>query len=91
MIRKIFNRITLKDLFPGQNHEEILSLNKKCIITLNNLPLYKTPTKAIELIQKMLIIEPKDRITAIDALKSDFFSINNELIEKTNLKKLNFT
>lgn len=58
------SRITLKDLFPGQDYEEILRLNKKCQINLANLAMYKTPQEALDLIKQMLNPNPNDRITA---------------------------
>jgi hypothetical protein len=44
-------RITLKELFPGSEYEEILNLNKKCKIDLSILTLLKAPPEAIDLIK----------------------------------------
>lgn len=49
-----YSRITSKDLFPGTDYHEILKLNKKCIINLDTLGLYKTPASCLDLITKML-------------------------------------
>jgi calcium-dependent protein kinase len=45
-----YHRITLKDIFPGADYHEILKLNKKCLINLDNLSIYRTPPPALELI-----------------------------------------
>ncbi|CAK59826.1 unnamed protein product (macronuclear) [Paramecium tetraurelia] len=68
-----YKLITQKDLFPGNDYHEILKLNKKCIINLDNLSIYRTPQAAMELIQSMLQIDPKQRITAQQALEHPFF------------------
>ena len=56
----VIDRITLRELFPGFDHEEILRLNKKCDInhSLSILNLYKCPLSAIDLISKMLKVVP---------------------------------
>ncbi|CAD8113947.1 unnamed protein product [Paramecium sonneborni] len=69
-----YKLITQKDLFPGNDYHEILKLNKKCIINLDNLSIYRTPQAAMELIQMMLQIDPKQRISAQQALDHPFFS-----------------
>jgi calcium-dependent protein kinase len=45
-----YKLITLKDIFPGTDYHEILKLNKKCLINLDNLSIYRTPPPALELI-----------------------------------------
>lgn len=67
-------RCTGKDLFPGTDYHEILKLNKKCVINLETLALYRTPKEAVDLMQKMLKVTPKDRITAELALKHEYFA-----------------
>ncbi len=57
-------RITLKELFPGTEYDEILNLNKKCMIDLSILSLLKVSIEAIDLVKKMLTISPKERPTA---------------------------
>jgi len=43
-------------------------MNKKCKIDLSILTLLKVPHLAIDLIKKMLSIQPKDRLTALECL-----------------------
>ncbi|CAK88031.1 unnamed protein product (macronuclear) [Paramecium tetraurelia] len=67
-------QITSKDLFPGNDYQEILKLNKKCILNLDTLSIYQTPQTAMDLIYQMLQIDPKNRITAQQALEHPFFT-----------------
>ncbi|CAD8144768.1 unnamed protein product [Paramecium pentaurelia] len=69
-----YKLITSKDLFPGNDYHEILKLNKKCMINLDTLSIYQTPQSAIDLIFQMLQIDPKNRITAQQALEHQFFT-----------------
>ena len=61
-------RITFKDLFPGTDHHEVLKINKKCLYNLDCLSIFKTPKSGIDLIRRMLQSDPKNRITAAEAL-----------------------
>jgi serine/threonine protein kinase len=70
----LLDRITLKELFPGTEYEEILALNKKCKIDLSILAMHKASFNAIDLIKKMLTIYPKDRPTAKECLQHPFFT-----------------
>ncbi|CAD8141470.1 unnamed protein product [Paramecium octaurelia] len=75
---------TGKDLFPGSDYQEILRINKKCNIVLDSLTIYKTPAEAIDLITQLLKINPKERITAQNALLHPYFS------QKYESKKIKF-
>ena len=81
--------MTLKELFPGTEYEEILNLNKKCKIDLSILTVLKAPSAAIDLIRKMLTIQPKDRPTAKECLFHPFFLGKDENVT-TPMKKTGF-
>ncbi|CAD8144871.1 unnamed protein product [Paramecium octaurelia] len=78
-----YKLITSKDLFPGKDYHEVLKLNKKCLINLDTLSIYQTPQSAIDLIFQMLQIDPKNRITAQQALEHPFFT---ELYQDRKIK-----
>ncbi|CAD8076412.1 unnamed protein product [Paramecium sonneborni] len=84
---------TNKELFPGNEYKEILKLNKKCHLNLDSLAIYKTPQEACDLIQKLLKINPKDRMTAQEALSHPYFSQKFETkkskFQSSNLNKQN--
>ncbi|CAD8147446.1 unnamed protein product [Paramecium pentaurelia] len=81
---------TGKDLFPGSDYQEILTLNKKCNIVLDSLTIYKTPTEAIDLITQLLKVNPKERITAQQALQHPYFQQKYES-KKTKFQQSNIT
>ncbi|CAD8144985.1 unnamed protein product [Paramecium pentaurelia] len=84
---------TNKDLFPGKEYKEILKQNKKCHLNLDSLAIYKTPPEACDLIQKLLTINPKERITASEALNHPYFSQKYETkkqkFQSSNINKQN--
>lgn len=65
-------RFTRQNLFPGQNTEAILKLNKKCHLNLSLLSMYRVPRSAYDLIVKLLSPNPATRISAEDALLHPF-------------------
>ncbi|CAD8059983.1 unnamed protein product [Paramecium sonneborni] len=81
---------TGKELFPGSDYQEILRLNKKCNVVLDILSIYKTPPEAIDLISQLLKANPKERITAQNALLHPYFQKQYEN-KKTKFQQSNVT
>ncbi|CAD8058056.1 unnamed protein product [Paramecium sonneborni] len=81
---------TGKELFPGSDYQEVLRLNKKCNIVLDSLSIYKTPPEAIDLISQLLKVNPKERITAENALLHPYFQKKFEN-KKTKFQQSNVT
>ena len=50
IIKKFLYRCTGKELFPGSDFHDILKINKKCNINLENLSIYRTPPEAVDLL-----------------------------------------
>jgi len=66
--------LTGKSPFDGKSFQEILNQNKLCKIDFKNPKLKKHP-HVIELLQKMLEINPLKRCSAKDALADEFFRV----------------
>ncbi|EGR32578.1 protein kinase domain protein [Ichthyophthirius multifiliis] len=73
--------LTLKPLFMGKTTKETIELNKKCEIDFNKPELQNINEQAKNLLQKMLEIDPQQRITAEQALISDYIKNKNQLSE----------
>jgi len=80
--------------FGGENDKEIMenvSLGKYDLVTS---PFNKVSKSCIDIIQKLLIMDPKKRISAEDALKHNWFKENkskqifNQIKDEATLKKL---
>jgi len=69
-----FILLTGKSPFDGKSFQEILNQNKLCKIDFKNPKLKKHP-HVLELLQKMLEINPIKRISAKDALADEFFRV----------------
>ncbi|CAD8116732.1 unnamed protein product [Paramecium sonneborni] len=84
---------TGKEIFPGNDYKEIMKLNMKCEIILDTLTLYNTPPEAVDLISQLLKVDPKERITAQNALQHSYFQqqYHNKmnLIQQSNLTNQN--
>ena len=63
--------------FEGRSFREILHKNKKCDINYNH-PKLKRNKVALDLLRKMCVVDPKQRISAKDSLKHPFFTSMNE-------------
>ena len=50
LISNYHNRCTGKELFPGTDFHDILKINKKCNINIENLSIYRTPPEAVDLL-----------------------------------------
>ena len=69
----LYIMIAGKSPFDGKSFQEILSQNKQCNINFGNPKLKKFP-HALNLLQKMLEVNPLKRISAKEALKHEFFA-----------------
>jgi serine/threonine protein kinase len=66
--------LTLKDLFNGKSYLDIFRKNQLCEIDFEFIKQkYNFPAPTLDLLEKMLKIDPKERITAAKALKHNFF------------------
>ncbi len=66
--------LTGKSPFDGKSFQEILNQNKLCKIDFKNPKLRKYP-HVLELLQRMLEVNPIKRISAKDALADEFFKV----------------
>ena len=64
--------LTGKSPFDGKSFQEILNQNKLCKIDFKNPKLKKHP-RVVELLQKMLEVNPIKRLSAREALQDEFF------------------
>ena len=69
-----FILLTGKSPFDGKSFQEILNQNKLCKIDFKNPKLKKHP-HVLELLQKMLEINPSKRYSAKEALNDEFFRV----------------
>jgi calcium-dependent protein kinase len=67
-----------KSLFKGKTYNEILSENRSCSFDLNSAEYEKVDELAMDLLKKMLKINPEERITAEQALSHPFFKCEEE-------------
>ncbi len=82
--------------FDGKSFQEILNQNKMCKIDFKNPKLKKQP-QALELLIKMLEVNPVKRLSAKEALDHEFFKTHGFGVEKVkeedilvnNLKEFN--
>ncbi|CAD8095528.1 unnamed protein product [Paramecium sonneborni] len=74
-----YKMLTSNDLFQGSNHEEILENNAKCN---NNFDMLKgnakIPKQAIDLLKKMLQIDPTLRIDSKSILQHQYFTVEEQ-------------
>ena len=90
-----FIMVAGKSPFDGKSFHDILTQNKQCNINFNNPKLKKFP-HILDLLQKMLEMNPDKRISAKDTLNHDFFTSmedkhkkdgNDNEVVATNLKE----
>ena len=59
--------------FEGDTFNEVLKANKQCFINFENPEYSCIPQTALDLLKKMLEIDPKKRINVTAALSHDYF------------------
>ncbi|CAD8172639.1 unnamed protein product [Paramecium octaurelia] len=76
-------------LFMGNTFNEVLGQNKKCNYTLDGPEMTSIPYEAQELLKRMLAKNPSERITAHQALESDYFNKPSSPLQSKKLKAFN--
>ena len=61
-----------RPLFEGNNATEVYENNKKCIFNLNSSFYRKVDPQAMDLLIRMLKVNPNDRITAEEILNHPY-------------------
>jgi calcium-dependent protein kinase len=78
--------LTRKQLFEGTSFQEVLHKNKHLMIKVNETVVKKTDLNALDLLKKMIEVNPADRISADEALSHPFFTaMEEEKATATNL------
>ncbi|CAD8062090.1 unnamed protein product [Paramecium sonneborni] len=85
-----YKLLVKKDLFNGNTLAEILQENKKCILNLKNLQLFRIPNSAQDLLIRMLEANPKQRISVFQALKHPFINDSLKLSISNQNSQRNF-
>ena len=86
--------LTARPPFGGESDKEIMENVSIGKYDIKSSPFDKISKSCIDLIQKLLIMDPKKRISAEDALKHNWFKENkskelfNKIKDETTLKKL---
>ena len=70
-----------KSAFPGKNYDEVLSQNRASNINLKGEEYKKITPETLDLLEKMLKKNPKERITPHQALAHPYFEEINETID----------
>lgn len=76
-----------KSAFSGRNYDEVVSQNRACNIDLSGEEYRKHGDEAYDLLVKMLKKNPKERITAKEALKHPFFDSSHEINKEREEEK----
>ena len=61
-------------LFNATDHEEVLNQNRACLIKFTQEMKNSVSFDEADLLQKMLILDPKKRISALQALEHSYIS-----------------
>ena len=67
----MYTLLTGKMLFQGKNSAEVLENNKKCDIDIENMNFFNVSDEVIDLLNRLLTIVPKSRISVKKALNFD--------------------
>lgn len=62
-----------KSLFKGKTYNEVLNENRACNFSLEGPEYSSVDKKTMDLMAKMLKVSPKERISAEEALKHEYF------------------
>lgn len=58
--------------------------NKECDSNANNKDEEHNNEKAMDLLRRILVVDPRERITADEALKHEYFSIRNSILQQND-------
>jgi serine/threonine protein kinase len=68
------SRLTGKQAITGKTFKDVIQSNRKLLINYDLEEFKKAPEDALDLMRKMLAIDPEKRPTAAEALEHSFFS-----------------
>ena len=74
--------LTRKAVFEGSKYEEVYKKNKEMNINLDGERYASVDSQALELLKKMLVARPSERISAAEALRHSFFAGMEEEADK---------
>ena len=72
-----------RSAFPGTTYNEVLSQNRACNINFTEEDTKKIGSNAMNLLQAMLKKSPLDRISAEDAIKHPYFTIEGSMLDES--------
>jgi serine/threonine protein kinase len=66
-------------LFKKKSYNEVLAENRACNFDFNEECYQAVPLETLDLLKKMLRVDPEERITAEQALAHPYFNLTEEL------------
>ena len=79
-----------RSAFPGKNYDEVLSQNRACNISFKGEEYQKLTPQTLDLLERMLKKNPKERITPQEALSHLYFQEINEREEIINMSSSDY-